>query len=149
MSDRPDPTGSNGSTARNGSAPSTASGGVTTPTSPARPAGSPGAPGDAALPSAAPSTGARVLAVLSIVVAGICGGLIGYGIVDLQVNEPGTESSPVGPAIGAVVGALAAAIGVAVVAVLVLRAMTEWQTIEQRAAAAGTDPRASSGRRRS
>jgi hypothetical protein len=108
----------------------------------------PPAPGEAALPSAAPSTGARVLAVLSIVVAGVCGGLIGYGIVDLQVNEPGTEGSPVGPAIGALVGAVVAAVGVAVVAVLVLRAMTEWQTIEQRAAAAGTDPRAAGRRRR-
>ncbi len=141
MSDRTDTTGSNGSAASNGSTPSAGAGRS------ARPSRTP-VTDDVALPSAAPSTGARVLAVLSIVVAGICGGLIGYGIVDLQVNEPGTEGSPVGPAIGAVVGALVAAIGVAVVAVLVLRAMTEWQTIEQRAAATGTDPRSAAGRRR-
>lgn len=148
MPDRPNPTGANGSAPSNGSTPSTGSGAATRPSRTTGP-GATGAAADVALPSAAPSSGARVLAVLSIVVAGICGGLIGYGIVDLQVNEPGTEGSPVGPAIGAVIGALAAAIGVAVVAVLVLRAMTEWQTIEQRAAATGTDPRASTGRRRS
>jgi hypothetical protein len=33
-----------------------------------------------------------------------------------------------------------AAVGVAVVAVLVLRAMTEWKTIEERARAEGREP---------
>ncbi|MGI8938726.1 MAG: hypothetical protein ACR2JF_11050 [Iamia sp.] len=103
------------------------------------------APGDTgALPSAAPSTGARVLAVAAIVVAGICGGLIGFGIVDLTVSgQEGastTDGGGAGPALGALVGAVIAAGGVAVVAVLVLRAMTEWHTIEERARAAGVEP---------
>lgn len=96
------------------------------------------------LPSAAPSTGARVLAVAAIVVAGICGGLIGFGIVDLTVSGQAgastTDGGGAGPAVGALVGAVIAAGGVAVVAVLVLRAMTEWHTIEDRARAAGVDP---------
>lgn len=99
------------------------------------------APGAAASPSAAPSTTARVLAVASIVVAGVCGGLIGYGVVDLQTREPdGSSGGALAPAVGGLVGAVLAAIGVAVVAVLVLRAMTEWQTIEERARAEGREP---------
>ncbi len=106
---------------------------------PARPAGAP------PLPSAAPPIGARALAVAAIVVAGLCGGLIGYGIIDLQARAddvPGAESSGggIGPVIGGVVGAVLAAVGVAVVAVLVLRAMTEWKTIEERARAEGREP---------
>lgn len=111
--------------------------------SPDRPAD---APSDDApeLPSAAPATGARVLAVAAIVVAGICGGLIGYGIADLSVSgQEGASTTQGGgttAAIGALVGAVLAAGGVAVVAVLVLRAMTEWHTIEERARAAGVEP---------
>lgn len=97
-----------------------------------------------AVPSAAPPTGARVLAVASIVVAGLCGGLIGYGIVDLS-SDPGAAGA--GPALGALIGAVLAAGGVAVVAVLVLRAMTEWKTIEERAAEAGREPPRSPRRR--
>ena len=109
---------------------------VPEPTS-ARPAGAP------ALPSAAPPTSARVLAVVAIVVAGLCGGLIGYGVVDLQATAdkaPGAEGGGLGPVIGGLVGAVIAAVGVAVVAVLVLRAMTEWKTIEERARAEGRPP---------
>lgn len=69
-----------------------------------------------------------MLAVVAIVVAGVCGGLIGYGVVDLQAGGGGGA----GPLIGGVVGAVVAAAGVAIVAVLVLRAMTEWQAIEER-----------------
>lgn len=93
--------------------------------------------GNPAVPSAAPPSSARFLAVAAIVVAGLCGALIGFGIVDLS-SEPGTAGA--GPAVGALVGAVIAASGVAVVAVLVLRAMTEWKTIEQRAAAEGREP---------
>lgn len=89
------------------------------------------------LDSAAPPPVARVLAVAAIVVAGACGGLIGYGIVDLSGGESGAGA---GAAVGALVGAVLAAAGVAVVAVLVLRAMTEWQTVEERARAAGHEP---------
>ena len=35
-------------------------------------------------PVALPSTGARVLAFAAILVAGVCGGLIGYAVIDLQ-----------------------------------------------------------------
>lgn len=102
------------------------------------------------LPSAAPSTVARLLAVAAIVVAGVCGGLIGFALFDLEVSgQEGTRgSSGAGAAVGALVGAVVAAVGVAVVAVLVLRAMTEWQTIEERTAAAAERDAPRSGRRR-
>jgi hypothetical protein len=74
--------------------------------------------------TALPPVRARVLAFVAIVVAGALGGLIGWGIVDLQGG--GSTASGV----GAVVGAVVAAGGVAVVAVLVLRAMGEWRRIE-------------------
>jgi hypothetical protein len=84
---------------------------------------------------ALPSVGARVLAFGAILVAGVCGGFIGYAFVDLQcTGECGTPS-----AIGALVGAAGAAIGVAVVAVLTLRAMGEWKTIQQRPEGARPD----------
>ena len=79
-------------------------------------------------PSALPSVGARVLAFLAIVVAGICGALIGYAIVDVQCTK--ACATPEG--ISAVVGAVVGAGGVAVVAVLVLRAMSEWRTIKSK-----------------
>ncbi len=88
----------------------------------------PDRPALAPIDSAAPSTGARVLALLAIVVGGACGGLIGYAIADLQC----TGDCSIQRGIGAVGGALAAAVGVAVVAVLVLRAMGEWRTIQHR-----------------
>jgi hypothetical protein len=72
--------------------------------------------------SAAPSVGARVLAFASILVAGVCGGLIGYAFMDLQcTGDCGTQKG-----LGALVGAVGAAVGVAVIAVLTLRAMGEW-----------------------
>jgi len=77
--------------------------------------------------SALPSTGARVLAFASIVLAGICGGLIGWKVTDLQVSGSGGAAA----GIGGLVGAAIAAGGVAIVAVLVLRAMGEWHTIQR------------------
>ncbi len=74
-----------------------------------------------------PPVGARVLAFVAILVAGLCGGLIGFAFTDLQCE--GACATPT--AIGALVGAVVAAAGVAVVAVLTLRAMGEWQTIRQ------------------
>ncbi len=75
--------------------------------------------------SALPSSGARALAFISILIGGLCGGLIGYGFVDLQcTGDCGTAA-----AIGALVGAIVAAAGTAVIAVLVLRAMGEWRQI--------------------
>ena len=73
--------------------------------------------------SALPSRGARVLAFVAIVVAGLAGGLIGWSFTDLQCH--GDCTTPNG--IGAVVGGVMAAGGVAVVAVLGLRAMGEWK----------------------
>jgi hypothetical protein len=79
-------------------------------------------------PTALPSTGARVLAFLSILVGGLCGGLIGWSLVDLQCSgDCGVEAGLAGLA-GAAIGAA----GVAVVATLALRAMGEWRTIQHR-----------------
>jgi hypothetical protein len=78
--------------------------------------------------SALPSPGARVLAFIAILVAGGCGGLIGYGIVDVSCH--GDCATPAG--IGTVAGALVGAGGVAIIAVLVLRALGEWRTIQNR-----------------
>lgn len=88
--------------------------------------------------AALPSPIARILAFVAIAAAGVCGGLIGYGITDLQTDGDGGTAA----AVGGIVGALVAAIGVAVVAVLALRAMSEWRTIEEQRArhADGTAP---------
>ncbi|WP_254127007.1 hypothetical protein [Aquihabitans sp. G128] len=56
--------------------------------------------------------------------AGICGGLIGWKVTVLQVDDPGALAG-----VGGLVGAVIGAGGVGVVAVLVLRAMGEWNTI--------------------
>jgi hypothetical protein len=88
-------------------------------------------------PSALPSTTARLLAFLAIVVGGVCGGLIGWSVTDLQCG-PERKAGAEAPAedddgcdtvngLGAVAGAVIGAGGVAVVAVLVLRAMAEWR----------------------
>jgi len=77
-------------------------------------------------PSALPSRTARLLAFVAIIVAGACGGLIGYSVVNVSCH--GSCGTPEGA--GAVTGAVFAAGGVAVVAVLVLRAMGEWRRIQ-------------------
>ena len=74
-------------------------------------------------PTALPGVGARIVAFVAICVAGLCGLLIGMALVRIGCKgECGLAEG-----IGAVVGAVGAAGGVAVVAVLVLRAMGEWQ----------------------
>lgn len=102
-------------------------------------------------PSALPSVAARALAFVAIVLGGLCGGLIGYAVTDLQCGLPETtveldaEGRPVDgaavperdpddaagcrtlAAVGGLVGAVVGAGGVAVVSVLVLRAMAEWR----------------------
>ena len=84
---------------------------------------------------ALPSVGARILAFGAIIVAGVFGGFIGYAFIDLQcTGDCGTPS-----ALGGLVGALVAAVGVAVVAVLALRAMGEWKTIQARPGGARPD----------
>jgi hypothetical protein len=89
--------------------------------------GTPPAGGDYA-PSALPSTAARVLAFVSILVGGLCGGLIGWAFVDLSSDG----DSGVAAGLAGVAGAVIGAAGVAVVATLALRAMGEWRTIEHR-----------------
>lgn len=94
-------------------------------------------------PTALPSTTARLLAFVAILLGGLCGALIGYSVADLQC---GTETRPAARSaqeddpddaddggcgavlgIGAFGGAVAGAGGVAVISVLVLRAMAEWR----------------------
>ncbi|HMG44432.1 MAG TPA: hypothetical protein VK611_24070 [Acidimicrobiales bacterium] len=79
-------------------------------------------------PTALPSTGARVLAFVSILLAGTCGGIIGYAFADLQCDGDCTVQR----GLGATTGALIGAVGVAVVATLALRAMGEWRIIQHR-----------------
>lgn len=96
---------------------------------PAKPSAGPSRPRAADYaPNALPSTGARVAAFAAIVVAGLCGGVIGYAFMDLQTEGDATVLA----GLGMVVGALFGAVGVAVVAVLALRAMGEWRTIQHR-----------------
>ena len=77
--------------------------------------------------SALPSPFARGVAFAAIILAGLCGALIGWSFVDLQCE--GACTTPGG--IGAIVGGVSAAAGVAVVAVLTLRAMGEWKRINE------------------
>lgn len=76
--------------------------------------------------TALPSVLARALAFGAILVAGLCGGLIGYAFVDLQCE--GDCTVPAG--LFGLVGAVVAAVGVGIVSVLALRAMGEWNRIE-------------------
>jgi hypothetical protein len=78
--------------------------------------------------TALPSVGARVVAFVAILVSGACGALIGYALVDIQSEG----ASSTAKAIGGLVGGVLSAAGVAVVAVLALRAMGEWNTIQAR-----------------
>jgi hypothetical protein len=78
-------------------------------------------PDDDRTPPMLPSRWAYLLAFGGVVLAGVLGGIIGFGIAD--VSSQTDLSHVVGAAIGAVVGAG----GVAIVAVLVLRAMAEWR----------------------
>lgn len=63
-----------------------------------------------------------------MVIAGVCGALIGQAFAELQCTGDCTTWKGV----GLVVGALIASSGVAVVAVLTLRAMDEWQNVAAR-----------------
>ena len=70
-----------------------------------------------------PPRGAFYLAYVGVVLAGMLGGLIGYGVVDASCRGGCTNDA----AVGAIVGAIVAAVGAGVVAVLGLRAMAEWR----------------------
>jgi hypothetical protein len=91
-----------------------------------RPAPGPDSPDYA--PSSLPSLGARILAFAAILLGGLCGGLVGYGFTDLQCADGCTGLAGGVGVLGAVLGAG----GVGVVAVLALRAMGEWRTIQHR-----------------
>jgi len=71
-------------------------------------------------PPMLPSRGAFLLAFGSVVLAGVLGAIIGYGVAD--VGSTSDLSHLVGVFVGSVIGAG----GVGIVAVLVLRAMSEW-----------------------
>jgi hypothetical protein len=94
----------------------------------------PDAPARPYAPTALPSVTARWLAFVAIVLGGLCGGLIGWSVTDLQCGSPpeaGAESADDGctswSAAGGLVGATTGAGGTGVVSVLVLRAMAEWR----------------------
>ena len=89
-----------------------------------------------ALSSAEPSTLARILALLAIIMAGASGGLIGYAVTDLQC----ADGCPALAGSMGLAGATFAAAGVAVVAVLSLRAMAEWKATERQRAARDRHP---------
>ena len=73
--------------------------------------------------SALPPLVARILAFTAVIIGGLCGGLIGYGVVDLSCNG-NCDLTAAGVGLG---GSVVGAAGVAVVAVLTLRAMGEWK----------------------
>jgi len=71
----------------------------------------------------AASRGALIGAFVAVVVAGLSGAAIGYGLVN--VGCTGNCNTVSG--IAALLGGLVAAGGVAIVAVLLLRSMAEWK----------------------
>lgn len=91
------------------------------------------------VPNALPPVGARVLAFVAILLGGLCGGLIGWSVTDLQCGPErpvrGEAAEVVGDddgcgawsGVGGLVGAVVGAGGTGVVSVLVLRAMAEWR----------------------
>jgi hypothetical protein len=85
-------------------------------------------PGDDYAPTSLPSTGARILAFIAILVGGLCGGLIGYGFADISCSGDCATAAGGSAVLGAVIGA----VGVGVVSVLALRAMGEWRTVAAR-----------------
>lgn len=77
--------------------------------------------GDEQVPPMLPSRGVYLLAFTAVVVAGILGGIIGFGIADVGSGSGAARF------VGTLLGAVIAAGGVGIVAVLVLRAMAEWR----------------------
>ena len=78
--------------------------------------------------NARPSSLARFLTVASVLVAGVCGGLIGWAVADLQCSG----ECAVQTGLGGMVGALLAAAGTALICVLAIQAMAEWREQEGR-----------------
>ena len=72
----------------------------------------------------AASRGALIGAFVAVVVAGLSGAAIGYGLVGVGCSgDCGTVSG-----VGALLGGLMGAGGVAIVAVLLLRSLAEWKS---------------------
>jgi len=70
-----------------------------------------------------PTRTAYLLAFASVVIAGLFGGVIGYGLADVGC----TGDCEGAKLFGTLIGSTVAAGGVGIVAVLVLRAMAEWR----------------------
>jgi hypothetical protein len=79
-----------------------------------------GKPAPDAVPPMLPSRSAFLLAFSAVVIAGLFGGIIGYGVADVGSDSDAARL------LGTFVGAMIGAAGVGIVAVLVLRAMSEW-----------------------
>jgi hypothetical protein len=75
--------------------------------------------------SALPSVTARVIAFCSILLGGIAGGLLGYGLVDSQCDGSCSVQTGSGMLICSLIGAG----GTAIIAVLVLRVQGEWRQV--------------------
>ena len=83
----------------------------------------PGLPPDDGEHPYAASRGALIAAFLAVVVAGLSGAAIGYGLVGIGCTGDCSTVS----GLGALFGGLLAAGGVAIVAVLLLRSLAEWK----------------------
>ncbi len=70
-----------------------------------------------------PPPTARVIAFAAILVGGLLGGLVGYGIGDVLYPDSLWAAG------GAVAGALTGAVGLGVLVNLTLRAMNEWESV--------------------
>jgi hypothetical protein len=77
--------------------------------------------------SALPSVAARVVAFCSILLGGLAGGLLGYGLIDAQCDGACSVQTGSGMLICSLIGAG----GTAVIAVLVLRVQGEWRQIQE------------------
>ena len=80
--------------------------------------------------SALPSVAARVIAFVAILLGGAGGAVIGYSFSHIQCHHGGCVT---GDGIWMVVGSLVGALGVAIIAVLSLRAVGEWRTVQKHA----------------
>ena len=87
---------------------------------------------DETVPPMLPSRGVYLLAFASVVIAGLLGGIIGYGIADVGSDSDAAKF------VGTLLGSVIAAGGVGIVAVLVLRAASgsRWDGVTFRAAGA-------------
>ncbi len=75
--------------------------------------------------NAAPPLQARVISLIGVLVGGLLGALIGYGVADLL-----TEGNSIIAALGALLGGVGCAVGVGIIVSLTLRAMNEWNVVK-------------------